>query len=180
MLNTIFTWIKTSLQKSISVQKHPFRYCTLATMDASAPKLRTVVLREVTNSLSILFYTDARTQKVKQIQRNPKASLLFYDPIKMIQVTMEGNLKVSPKGDMHVEKWTAISERAKKDYTTTNAPGTPIGHPEMVTHTQNNNHFVILTFIPHTISYLHITKPQHTRAIFHHRKKQWEGVFLTP
>jgi hypothetical protein len=42
---------------------HPFRYFVLATNENGKPRQRTVVLRKTLLDLSLVIYTDKRTQK---------------------------------------------------------------------------------------------------------------------
>ncbi|MDX1767535.1 MAG: pyridoxamine 5'-phosphate oxidase, partial [Arenibacter troitsensis] len=54
--------IREELQKVPKEKDHPFRFFTLATVGLDqVARLRTVVLRDVSDSLKLTFYTDRRS-----------------------------------------------------------------------------------------------------------------------
>ena len=64
-------------------KRHPFRYFVLATNENGRPTQRTVVLRKTLPDQSLVLYTDKRTQKIKDLQKNSDFSALFYDAQKI-------------------------------------------------------------------------------------------------
>ena len=78
MLNDIFTQIKDQWVRAKHQKKHPFRYVTLTTVASDCPESRTVVLRDFDASqLTFTIYTDARSRKVKALQKHPVVQLCF-------------------------------------------------------------------------------------------------------
>ena len=76
MTEVFFQELKEELQKSLVQKKHPFRYFTLATLGLEKiPRLRTVVLRKITEELMLTFYTDKRSKKIMHLKENNKVSL---------------------------------------------------------------------------------------------------------
>ena len=78
----LFKLAKAELLRSNADRRHPFLYFTLATF-GQYPEARTVVKRHAGQDLSLLFFTDSRKHKVRQIKKNAKVSALFYHPNKM-------------------------------------------------------------------------------------------------
>lgn len=61
------------------------------------PNARVVLLKEHNDS-GFVFYTNYESQKAKDIERNPKVSLLFYWPLSQRQVRISGNaFKTTPE-----------------------------------------------------------------------------------
>ena len=83
--------LKEELQRGASKKGHPFRYFTLGTVGLERlPRLRTIVLRRISEDLTLTFYTDRRSKKLIHIKENNKVSLLFYHPKKLMQLKVEG------------------------------------------------------------------------------------------
>ncbi|MCB0551597.1 MAG: pyridoxamine 5'-phosphate oxidase family protein, partial [Phaeodactylibacter sp.] len=123
----LFELAKAELLRSNTDHRHPFRYFSLATFGLF-PEVRTVVAREVSQSLSVLFFTDSRTPKVAQIKENPRVSALFYHPKKKLQARIKGMAELIGKGH---EAYPSLLERVKnsdalKDYTAVLAPGSKV------------------------------------------------------
>ena len=87
MVTKLFQDLKEELNKGFTEKDHPFRFFTLGTvgLDKMA-RLRTVVLRNVAEDLTLTFYTDKRSKKIIHINENSKVSTLFYHPDKMMQL----------------------------------------------------------------------------------------------
>ena len=181
MLKELFTELKQELRGVVHKKKHPFKYVTLSTIDEqNSPRSRTVVLREVSESLEIIFFTDARSNKVAHLENNQNACILAYHPKKLMQLRIDGILVQI--NDAHELKrlFQRVSNKAIKDYTTALAPGSRIDNPDLVAYVpRNENHFVALQFIPHTIEYLRLKRPNHLRAVFK-SVDNWKGQWLVP
>jgi pyridoxine/pyridoxamine 5'-phosphate oxidase len=171
---------KLELVNGHSKKRHPFRYFVLATNDNGKPMQRTVVLRKTLSDLSLVFYTDNRTQKIKDIQNNPEYSALFYHPKKLLQIRVEGKAELITDEEQIATYWHTIQESSKKDYTTNNAPGTPIKNPDNVDYNPKRNHFCPVKLIPNTIEYLQLRRPNHLRILFSRIDTDWSGEFLVP
>ena len=85
--------------------RHPFRFVNLCTLDGNQPDSRYVVLREFKEDLALFFYTDSRSEKVAQINKNPNASLLFYHPIERCQVKIGGKAQIITNTELIKEHW---------------------------------------------------------------------------
>ena len=88
MLEALFQECNNKWAQVKNSKKHAFRFFTLATIASDGrPHIRTVVLRDF-NPMNISFtvYTDSRSQKLKELERDKRAQLLFYDSKKMLQI----------------------------------------------------------------------------------------------
>jgi|TARA_R110002110_G_scaffold281011_11_gene495604 pyridoxamine 5'-phosphate oxidase len=171
---------KLELINGHSKKRHPFRYFVLATNENGQPKQRTVVLRKTLSDLSLVFYTDSRTQKIKDIQNNSEFSALFYHPKKLLQIRVEGKAELITDQEQIATYWHTIQEASRKDYTVNIAPGTPIKNPDDIHYESKENYFCPVKLVPNTIEYLRLKRPNHLRILFSRIDTGWSGEFLAP
>ncbi len=177
----IFKNLQEELKKGSTQKSHPFRYFTLGTVGLErSARQRTVVLRKVSEELQLSFYTDFRSKKIIHIKENNKVGLLFYDPERLLQLKIEG-LATIIKGKAIEETYSnGVPERARKDYTTALAPGTPLEDPKVIEYLKKENHFCVVEVTPYRIEYLKLQQPEHLRIRFSKRQELWSGEFLVP
>ncbi|MBQ4914461.1 pyridoxamine 5'-phosphate oxidase family protein [Maribacter sp. MMG018] len=181
MTDTYWNELKDELQKGVNQKDHPFRYATLGTvgMDKLA-RLRTVVLREVLKNGNLRFYTDRRSKKVLHMIENPKVSMLFYQPQKLLQIKVEGLATVHTDQDTISDIWKNIPENNKKDYTTNYAPGSGINDPDTISYLEGDHFFCMVEVEPFKIEYLKLNRPNHIRVKYSKNDYGWESEFLVP
>ncbi|NNE77421.1 MAG: pyridoxamine 5'-phosphate oxidase family protein [Pricia sp.] len=181
MTSDFFQELKEELYNGASKKGHPFRYFTLATIGLDRmPRLRTIVLRQVSEDLGITFFTDRRSKKITHIQENNKVSLLFYEPKKLLQIKVEG-LALIVKDQPTLQKhWRKVRSESRKDYTTSSAPGSDLSNPDNVEYLQNGNYFCMVNVEPFKIEYLRLKRPNHLRIRFSKENDGWSGEFLVP
>lgn len=180
MKEAILQELKNELINGYAKRGHPFRYFTLATIYNNTVRLRTVVLRKVLTDFTILIYTDLRSQKVIDIQQNNSISALFYHPKKLLQIKIEGNAEIISEEIALKPYWNNVGENAKKDYTTTNAPGTVIKNPDNVSYLEEKTNFCVIKIKPTNIEYLRLKRPNHIRVAFTKTEDEFIGEFLVP
>lgn len=173
--------LKEELQHGATVKGHPFRYFTLGTvgLDRMA-RLRTVVLRKVSDDLKLIFYTDVRSKKIIHLKENNKVGLLFYHPKKLLQFKVEGLARVFKDEASNNEVWAAVDPRARKDYATTMAPGTELQDPDQVQYLEGRSNFCVVEVTPFKIEYLKLQHPHHLRIRFSFRDGKWNSDYLVP
>lgn len=159
---------------------HPFRYFTLSTISNHKPRQRTVVLRKLASDFTLLFYTDARSQKVQDITKNANVSVLFYDPKKLMQVKLEGKAKIITDVNELNSYWKAIPESSRNDYITKLPPSSNIQNPDHIVYETDQPHFAAIEIVPESIEYLQLKRPNHQRVVFTKQNEEWKGQFLVP
>lgn len=116
------------ITRSVADTKHPFRYPVLSTLINGRPESRILVLRKVTAPmLTLLMYSDLRTGKVRALEENPEASVLFWHPKLSVQVRAATRASVVRSGDLWEEAWKNVAPERKAEYNTKNPPGTAFG-----------------------------------------------------
>ncbi|WP_405395965.1 pyridoxamine 5'-phosphate oxidase family protein [Maribacter sp. Asnod2-G09] len=181
MINSFFKELSTEIHNGVIERGHPFRFITMATVgNETLARLRTVVLREVSDDLSLTIYTDSRTEKMKHIAANNQVSFLLYHPEKMLQLKVEGTALIATNKDRTQSTWENIQPNSRKDYITQTSPGSAITNPDHVEYVENENYFTIIDIIPSKIEYLKLQRPNHIRALFTKSGDKWNGKFLVP
>ena len=161
-------------------KRHPFRYFSLATVDGSKPRLRTVVLRKILPDFTLLFYTDKRSQKVDDFENNANVSALFYNPKQLLQIRIDGHVEfVSDEGEIK-NYWNNIPENSRKDYITKLKPGTPLHDDAEVEYDEENPNFLAVKIVANKIEYLQLQRPSHLRLQFEKQDGDWIFQNLVP
>lgn len=181
MLNDLFGETWRELKCGYEDKGHPYKSCCFATLDLSGNiKQRTVILREVTEDKTLLFYTDVRSDKIGHLRKNPVASVLFYNPKNKLQIYLCGNIRIHEDTQIWTEHFLSIEGRSLNDYNTEDAPGKPIKNPIDLRRTKKIN-FAVIEFIPECIEYLKLRQePNRIRAYFELRDQEWKKTFLVP
>lgn len=180
-MKDIFREIRTSLSDGVN-SGHPYHLMVMGSvgLDRMA-RLRTVVLRKVTDDLSLWCYTDRRSKKVMHVIENSKISLLFYDPNTQVQLKVEGLAELIEDPEIIKTVYADFTEKMTKEYRTKKAPGSTLASPEEVDYLDEDHHLCILATHPYKIEYLRLGDPDHLRIRFTRTTSgEWEGEYLTP
>ncbi|WP_339656919.1 pyridoxamine 5'-phosphate oxidase family protein [uncultured Maribacter sp.] len=181
MIDSFFEELNSEIKKGISERGHPFRFITMATVGKeSIARLRTVVLREISEDLILTLYTDSRTQKIEHIAVNNQVSFLMYHPEKLLQLKIEGTAEIVKDNNRLFNTWDNIQPNSRKDYITQTSPGSAISNPDYVEYIEDKNYFTMIDIVPTKIEYLKLQRPKHIRALFKKVNKEWKGKFLVP
>lgn len=181
MTTTFFEELKDQIHKGVHEKGHPFRFGVLGTVDSKhTASLRTVVIRNVSDTLNLTFYTDARSNKLVHIKENNQVSLLFYNPDQLLQIKVEGLASIISDEAILKKYWSGIPPNLRKDYTTQIAPGSSISNPNKVECLKKENHFCMVEIEPFSIEYLKLNTPYHTKVQFSKKENIWHGEFLVP
>lgn len=185
---TVLQKISRELQKGSSDSRHPFRYLSLATVDAEAnePNIRMVILRDITEDWRIFAYTDARTSKVKELQQLNRAALLFWHPHHKTQLTLKATVTLHQNNDVTEKYWNQdVHGPAQKAYTPLVSPGTAIDSPEEAHRWPENysmDHFCVLECDLFDMQVLQINGKEHRRLAFQKDTDAslWKGQWIAP
>ncbi len=85
------------------------RYCSLVTLgEGNQPQARIVDPTEPDASLTVYVATNPRSRKVREIRKDPRVTLLYFDPARLAYVTLLGRateVKGSEKAAHHKADW---------------------------------------------------------------------------
>ena len=120
--------IKSMLSRGVKDRKSNFHYTTLCTVDKdSRPQARTVILRRFDiEKFHLSIHSDLRSNKINEIKKNKKVSLVFYDDRKKIQLRIRGSAKIEVSKK---DSWEKLSNWSRRCYLSEENPGTKIQKP---------------------------------------------------
>ena len=180
----IITDLFKELELATVERKHPFRFCYLATTEVdNVPAQRTVVLRNVLPSNEMLIYTDYRSSKLQEIKQQPQVSILFYHPIKQLQVRFQATAKIHHQDTRCLVAWNKLNDHNKKDYQIELPPGSDLPNiyedlgrnPEF-----GSNFFSIISLTPINIDILQLSRMGHKRFVGQMENGAWTGRRVIP
>jgi pyridoxamine 5'-phosphate oxidase len=164
------------LARGVADRRSPFRTPTFGTagLDGS-PRLRTVVLRACDVEGRLLrFHTDQRSNKDRELQRNPAASLHIYDAGQKIQLRIAGIARVRVNDDLTKAAWDRSLVMSRAGYTQVPAPGVELDDPSRLPpltgapdgDTTGYENFAVVVFSVQSIEWLYLGAMGHRRARF--------------
>ena len=156
-----------ALEQAAQTRGHAWRTMALATVDADGlPDVRSVVLREVDRAQrEILFYTDARSPKVAQMQQQPRGRLLMWSADLGWQLRISVQLAVETSGLAVSSRWARLQmSPAAQDYLSPLPPGSVLAAQAMPA--RSRVHFAVVTAQMLAIDWLSLQAPGHRRARF--------------
>ena len=132
---------------------------------------------------NLLVYTDSRSEKIKNLRKNPNCGLLFYNNRQGLQIYFNAVSTIHQKNELTKKYWQGIVGKSSENYTTVNPPGSPInsidkGH--ITDKDLNDKHFSIIEFIPVNMKILQLSRDGHIRVNFVKINNEWEGSFIVP
>lgn len=113
---------------------HPWRLLVAANTDiAGNPQSRYVILRDFDKqSQLITFYTDQRSSKVPSLNKNPRISLCFFDPLARLQLEVKASVKIHNNNDVSKKHWDDTSWYSLQCYYMNESPGEKLDAPFML------------------------------------------------
>lgn len=158
----------------------------LATVDPlGQPSLRTVILRGVTDTGDLYFFSDARAQKVKDLAQQPQAALCIWWRKTSEQFRFSGLVSIHRGEDdawqeRRKQLWLAQSEENQALFLGP-PPGTPLSDeaPAPAATNEVPDTFVLLVLTPTRIDYLRLGRP-HERLGFTRTASGWHCQRLVP
>ena len=162
------------LQQAAQQREHEWRTMVLATIEADEAQARTVLLREVDAAAhELVFYTDARSPKVAQIQARPIGTLLCWASRMGWQLRLRVELEVEISGLQVSSRWARLKlTPAAQDYLSPLPPGSPVAEryePERASRT----HFAVVTARVLSVDWLELHADGHRRARFGPDGARW-------
>jgi len=118
------------LDDAVSNRSSQFRIPTFICGDQSDFDGRIVVLRKSDKKNNMVqFHSDIRSDKIKKLKKNPKASMLFYDKEEKIQIRLKVECTVNYDNDITKESWFKTGHMSRKCYLVDSGPGTESNSP---------------------------------------------------
>ena len=160
-------------EPAAGVPPHEWRVAVLATVDRGHADARTIVLREVDAAeRRLIFYTDARSPKVRQIEASPQGTLIFYSRELGWQLRMQVRLAVETDGLAVSSRWAKLQTSAgAHDYLAAAAPGTHLDAP--LADLGTRAHFAMIEAMAESVDWLELHPEGHRRAMLGTDGARW-------
>jgi pyridoxamine 5'-phosphate oxidase len=152
---------------------HEWRVAVLATVEDGQADARSLVLREVDAAeRRLVFYTDARSPKVRQIEQSPQGTLIFYSRELGWQLRMQVRLAVETDGLAVSSRWAKLQTSAgARDYQSVTTPGRPLDAP--LSELGVRGHFAMIEAMAETVDWLELHPEGHRRAVLGPHGGRW-------
>ena len=154
-------------------RQHEWRVAVLATLDDGQADARSLVLREVDAAeRRLVFYTDARSPKVRQIEQSPQGTLIFYSRKLGQQLRMQVRLNVETTGLAVSSRWARLQTSAgARDYQSVAAPGRPLDAP--LSELGVRGHFAMIEAMADSVDWVELHPEGHRRALLGGQQSRW-------
>jgi len=185
-----------ALTQGAADKTHAFHLPALATIGMDGkPMVRHLILRAASPaSRTLHFYTDSRSQKLIEIDRNPDVNLVFYDPSAGVQLRVEGVATQGDKGQAE-QAWRNLSPLGRRAYTAISGTGQPLEQPSsaLPTHLEGRipeagevessfANFTLICVTYDALDWLSLSRAGNRRAQFSWQSasKNWAGGWFVP
>jgi len=180
---TILEKVAFELSDGAKEHSHPFHFANFATLGLEYPEVRTLVIRRFDANLSFYFFTDFRSQKIAELQKNPASRLHFYPPSERMQIRITGKADIPHQNDVSNEFWKGIDGNAKKAYISKISPGDQIDIPDEAfdwVERLADKYFAVVQLVASELDELQLNGAEHLRVSFSKSNGNWEGKWLVP
>ncbi|UTW13091.1 pyridoxamine 5'-phosphate oxidase family protein [Marinobacterium rhizophilum] len=188
MLDDLFANIWQSLDKA---QPSPFKLLQAATIGLDGtPKVRTVVLREASpEQHRVTFFTDKRSAKAAELQRNPCIALTGFDAALHVQLRLEGVAALNTDDADIARYWQACQAYNRVLYQSPVAPGTALSAPSDIQIKQEEHcaasedgyeNFCVVQVSLAAVEWLSLSPEGYQRAAFKRDGATWAGHWIAP
>ena len=174
-------------------RKSAFHAPVMASMSASGPQARVLILRSVDAAArSLVFQTDARSQKMIELQADPRVAVTFYDAPRKLQLRINGTAQLHVADNLAQARWGDSSASALRCFSgalpgavspepTTGLPPHLEGRvPERTEVAGGQTNFAVLTVEVTRIEWLLLHSRGQRRALFSWQAGQWAPCWLNP
>ncbi|TCW83122.1 pyridoxamine 5'-phosphate oxidase [Burkholderia sp. SRS-46] len=190
-LQSTYDRLWTQLESGVSVQRSPFTMLQAATLGLDgAPKVRTVVLRQVRRAARLLsFHTDMRSEKVAELRRDPRIALVGVDLDGLVQIRIEGIASICTDDAERRAIWQSSRPHTLLLYRAPLPPGTPVESPHDAHPSGDASapatddgyaNFCLLHVTAARIDFLDLAASGHRRAVFELRADGYDGRWVAP
>ncbi len=182
-LTELESLIWATLGHAVVDANHHWSLPTIGSVDLNGPDVRVVVLRQIDRTWRrLVAFSDSRTDKVAQLQADPRTAWHFYDRRERIQLRLRGASVLEHNTDFARRLWEHVPEANRSNYQTMGAPGTTIpspAHGHILAPGAVDKFAVIVTTVSH-IDWLSLAPTGHRRARFDWLDGVWKGCWTVP
>jgi pyridoxine/pyridoxamine 5'-phosphate oxidase len=182
-LETILKQCWSAFRFGVEEANSPWRLPVVGTTGSEGAELRTVVLREANeDSRTLVFHTDARSRKVKELEESGHAAWLFFDPQSGVQIRARSHVAMHQDDELTWKLWKRVPQDARGNYSNSQSPGEPtVARPETsLCDEEAFLNFVVVECEVVFLDWLQISQDGHQRVQFNWGGHAWKGVSVAP
>ncbi len=177
------------LREGVESAGSPLHTPCLATTGEQGPSPRTVVLRYCDEEKRVIAcHGDIRSAKFTEAEADARASWLFYDRDRKLQLRLAGQITIHSEDEFADSRWEQTTALGRACYNTENAPGQsiprPAGAPGRISDEKEaraaRSHFAVIACRIGFLDWLLLSVHGHRRAQFRWRQGQWDGGWVSP
>ncbi len=190
-LDAVWTHAWARLLAGARGRADPFHQGVLASISATGPQARYVVLRAVSpDEGRVAFHTDARSPKVAELRADPRIAWTFFGHGE--QLRLAGTVALHADDGAADAAWAALRRLSRRTYAVPRAPGTPVATPEEAglpglqapvdeaTLAAARANFVLARVRVEALDWLSLASAGHRRAAFLRTAGGWQGDWRAP
>ncbi|MFM0095837.1 pyridoxamine 5'-phosphate oxidase family protein [Paraburkholderia nemoris] len=173
------------------IERSPFTMLQAATVGVDgAPAVRNVVLRRASREeRSLVFHTDVRSQKVAELRKDARISIVGSDLDAGIQIRLQGIARIVEDPEETRPAWNLSRPRSLIVYRTPLIPGTPVASPEDAFakadpgedgESAGFENFCLIDVSISKIDYLNLHPSGHVRVSLEYDGERWRRKWVAP
>ena len=177
------------LREGVSTVGSAMHTPCLATVGEHGPSVRTVVLRYFDEEQRMLAcHTDIRSAKVREAEADSRASWLFYDPERKLQLRLAGQLSIHVDDGLADSRWDQTTDMGRACYNIASGSGQQVSRPARAPGRISDekearlarSQFAVIACRIEFLDWLLLSAKGHRRAQFHWRADELESSWVTP
>jgi pyridoxamine 5'-phosphate oxidase len=165
----------------------PWGLPMLATQSRNGPSARVLALRSAQPATrTFVFHCDARSDKVREIEADPRVSVVFWDPADGIEARFFGGAVVHKQEDVTHAAWQGVSRLRRLASRTEGPPGAALEAAARLdalpqaSYTDGYQNFAVIHVEVTKLDWLWVGADDLRRASFAWKKTSWQGAWTVP
>ena len=177
------------LQDGVKNRDSLFHTLVLSSLCDGEIESRVMVLREFNEKKRILrFHSDFRSNKIKELEKDNKTTVIGYDPNLKVQIRLIGETKINYQNEDTQKSWKSSQAISKKCYSVKGGSSAKIENPKEVDFDIKSinvddgyQNFCTLNFNYTILEFLYLQRSGHRRCRFSwNAKGEVKSVWLVP
>ena len=182
-LETILNQCWTAFRTGAEDANSPWHLPVVGTDGSLGAELRTIVVRVADEDRrSLVFHTDARSRKIKELEKSGQAAWLFFNPQSGVQIRARSQVTLHQRDDTARNLWEQVPLESRLNYSSALAPGNPVKDQplRLLNDDEAFLNFMVVQCEVVFLDWLQISEDGHQRAQFNWDGHAWNGARVAP
>ena len=177
------------LQDGVKNRDSLFHTLVMSSLCNGEIESRVMVLREFNEkNRTLRFHSDYRSNKIKELEKDNKTTVIGYDPNLKVQIRLIGETKVNYRNEHTKKSWESSQSISKKCYSVKVGSSAQIENPKDVDFDIKSinvedgyKNFCTLNFNYNILEFLYLQRSGHRRCRFSwNLRGEVESLWLVP